>query len=152
MSCDNWNDCISLSKNFKSRTVKRTSYNAVWGGIIHSSHSWWSRIQIHFALYRFISWLVQSKRKHSLELYFHWMIISVNFPKITICEFYKGIVTFSRDPIRNMYVVRLNIFRIELIWCHIYFSYQIFCAKMKWIFIYGTISQYCGIYEDVDCR
>ena len=47
--------------------MKRTSYNAFWGGIIHSCHSWWSRIQIHFTLYCFISWLVHLKL-FSLEL------------------------------------------------------------------------------------
>lgn len=49
-------DCLN------SRTVERTSYNAFWGGIIHSCHSWWSRIQIHFTLYCFISWLVHFSR------------------------------------------------------------------------------------------
>ena len=49
-------DCLN------SKTVERTSYNAFWGGIIHSCHSWWSRIQIHFTLYCFISWLVHFSR------------------------------------------------------------------------------------------
>ena len=80
-SCDWSCDCLN------SGTVKRTSYNAFWGGIIHSCHSWWSRIQIHFTLYCFISWLVHFSRIVSRNSRIHQF--QGNFAKFEIDSLWK---------------------------------------------------------------